>query len=72
MRLRETTVGGELGPETLALSRREIVHAAIVAVVHIIVETVDQTHVREQVMSSSRATIHRDLRIRSLTGTGIT
>ena len=41
--LREATVGGDLGLETSALSRGEVVHAGIVAVVHVVVETVRST-----------------------------
>ena len=42
-RLREATVGGDLRLETGALSRGEVVHAGIVGVVHVVVETIDPT-----------------------------
>ena len=39
--LDNATVGGNLGRETTALSGGEVVHAAVVAVVHVVVEIVD-------------------------------
>ena len=41
-RLDDATVSGNLGLETSALSGSEVVHAAVVAVVHVVVETIDQ------------------------------
>lgn len=48
-RLGNTTVGGNLGLETGALPRSEVVHAAIVAVVHVVVETINPIRMREHV-----------------------
>ena len=39
--LGEATVSGDLGLKTSALSRGEVVHAAVVTVVHVVMETVD-------------------------------
>ena len=40
--LDDATVGGNLRFETGALSRGEVVHATVVAVVHVVVETDDR------------------------------
>ena len=45
----DTTVSGKLGLDTRALSRGEVVHAAIVGVVHEVVDTVEPIRVREYV-----------------------
>ena len=41
--LDDATVGGNLGLETRALSGGEVVHAAVVTVVHVVVETGEPT-----------------------------
>ena len=40
--LGDATVGGNLGLETRALSGGEVVHAAVVTVVHVVVEAAEQ------------------------------
>ena len=67
-RLDDATVGGDLGRETGALPRGEVVHAAVVAVVHVVVETVDPKSCK---YVTSRVDVRGDLRIRSSTGAGI-
>ena len=41
-RLDDATVSGNLGLETSALSGGEVVHAAVVTIVHVVVETIDR------------------------------
>ena len=67
-RLREATVGGDLRLETGALSSGEVVHATIVGVVHVVVETGKPT---VRVSISVRERSSWSLRISSSTGAGV-
>ena len=63
----DATVGGDLGLETGALPRGKVVHAGVVAVVHVVVEAI------EPIMSVCcfERNHSGDIRVRSSTGAGI-